>query len=333
MRRGLKVKKNRIVKLLLVTLIMCISMTGCFNYRDINKVIFATTILYDVNEAGDVAIYLDCIRPYRSANESSEKGKREIFKGEGSTVLEAAQNINMASSYEVNLSQCRSYIITEKAAKRGIKSYLDVMKRSQEYVIRPYLLVYNGSIPDLFKKVYGEEENIGSYIEDIVTKTKKNPPAIGISINEYLSKSTLDYEDLVVGALTLKDDFTKSRIELNGAAVFRNDILIDQLSKDDIINYKYLMGTASSGIIKVKNPIDESNNISLEIINAKTTTKLDYIDGKFELEKNIWLKCNVGEVQGVFSSLDEMSGKLKLQAEADLTKSIYDMFEKYKLRV
>ncbi|GKX67795.1 Ger(x)C family spore germination protein [Inconstantimicrobium mannanitabidum] len=325
-------KSNKFIKSVSLIIILSISLSGCFNYRDINKVVFATAALFDVNEKGNIVIYLDCITPYRSKNESSEKGKRELFKGEGSSVLEAAQKINMASSYEVNLSQCRSYIFTDNAARRGIKNYVDVMNRSQQYIVRPYLLVYKGQVQDLFSKAYGEEENIGFYIDDIVTKTKNNPSAIGTTINEYISKSTMNYKDIVVGELGVKSDLNKSRLELNGAAVFRDDTMVAEMNPDDIANYKYLNGVSSTGVIKVKNPMDENKTISLQIISSKAVTNLKYIDGKFELNKDIWIKCNVGEVQGTFNSLAEMSDKLKLEAETYLNKQVYDTFEKYKLK-
>ena len=58
-------------------------MQGCYSYEDINNGIFVTTIIFDENEIGDVELYLDTVKPYRSANESSDKGQREVYQGTG----------------------------------------------------------------------------------------------------------------------------------------------------------------------------------------------------------------------------------------------------------
>ena len=112
-------------------------LVSCFNYRDINKVSFSTSIIFDTDDFGRSVVYVDCVKPYRSTNESSDKGKRIIYKGLGKTTLEALRDINLASSYELNYSQNRAYIFTERAAKEGIKKYTDLINNNQEFQIKP----------------------------------------------------------------------------------------------------------------------------------------------------------------------------------------------------
>ncbi len=61
--------------------ILPLLLVGCFNYRDINKVSFSTSIIFDTDDFGRAVVYVDCVKPYRSTNESSDKGKRIIYKG------------------------------------------------------------------------------------------------------------------------------------------------------------------------------------------------------------------------------------------------------------
>ncbi|MGL5378874.1 MAG: Ger(x)C family spore germination protein, partial [Clostridium sp.] len=113
----MKIKKlSKCLIILLFPILLC----GCFNYQDINKVTFTTSIIFDTDDFGNVIVYLDCVKPYRSTNESSDKGRRIIYKGIGKTALEALKDVNLASSYELNYSQNRAYIFTEKAAREGI---------------------------------------------------------------------------------------------------------------------------------------------------------------------------------------------------------------------
>ena len=126
----MKNKKNLFLTICTIILLPLL-LTGCFNYHDINKVTFPTSVIFDINDLGEAVIYLDCIKPYRSTNDSSDKGRRIIYKGEGRTAMEALEDINRASSYKLNYSQTRAYIFTEKAAKNGIKKFLDLINNNK----------------------------------------------------------------------------------------------------------------------------------------------------------------------------------------------------------
>ena len=112
--------KRRKISILLSLLLLPLLLTGCFDYHDINKVTFPTSIIFDVDDLGQEIVYLDCIKPYRSTNDSSDKGRRIIYKGEGKTALEAINDINRASSFKLDYSQTRAYIFTEKASVLSI---------------------------------------------------------------------------------------------------------------------------------------------------------------------------------------------------------------------
>ena len=79
--------KSKIFLKFLSVAFLPLLLVGCFNYKDINKVSFSTSIIFDTDDFGRSVIYVDCVKPYRSTNESSDKGKRIIYKGIGKTTL------------------------------------------------------------------------------------------------------------------------------------------------------------------------------------------------------------------------------------------------------
>ena len=70
--------KRKLASILSI-IIFSILFIGCFNYREINKITFATSIIFDRDEYDNVILYIDCVRPYRNANESSDKGRTNYF--------------------------------------------------------------------------------------------------------------------------------------------------------------------------------------------------------------------------------------------------------------
>ena len=145
--------KRRRYSLLLVLLFIPLFLTGCFDYHDINKVTFPTSIIFDIDDLGEAIVYLDCIKPYRSTNDSSDKGRRIIYKGQGKTALEALSDINRVSSFKLDYTQTRAYIFTEKASRKGIKKFLDLINNNSEFSMKPSAFVYYGDVDELLKTV------------------------------------------------------------------------------------------------------------------------------------------------------------------------------------
>ena len=90
---------KKMISLFIVFIIVTTTMSGCYNYKEVNNTTFTTSMIYDVDDLGNVIVYMDCVRPYRNTSESSDNGKRILYKGTGKTTLEAIRDINLASSF------------------------------------------------------------------------------------------------------------------------------------------------------------------------------------------------------------------------------------------
>lgn len=290
-------KQKRIIASFLLLIIILPIFSGCYNYKDINKVTFATTTIFDEDEIGNVLIYLECVKPYRSANESSDKGKRLVYKGTGKSVLEAIRNINMASSYKINFTQCKAYIFTEKVAKNGVLKYLDILSRGQEFMVRPYLFVLQDDVESLLETVEGDEEYLGLFINDLAMKMRTNPKTVTTNLNEYLNNRSKGYNINILGTLSLKEDVGKKKIELKGGTILRDDTMVSKITEGDGISYNFINNNVKSGTLQVANPSNENTFITLEILNSKTKTNTKFEGERFKVYKTINIECALAEVQ------------------------------------
>ena len=64
--------KKRLISIFIVILLFS-QICSCFNYTEINKITFATSIIFDIDEYDNVKIFLDC---YRSLD---QKIGKDIF--------------------------------------------------------------------------------------------------------------------------------------------------------------------------------------------------------------------------------------------------------------
>ena len=305
-------------------------LSGCFNYRDINKVSFSTSIIFDTDDFGRSVVYIDCVKPYRSTNESSDKGKRIIYKGMGKTTLEALRDVNLASSYELNYSQNRAYIFTEKAAKAGIKKYTDLINNNQEFQIKPDLFVYYGEVDDLLKITSSDEEYLGLYLEELVHKNTRNPRAMEANINDYLNNSLESNNTFIVGSIEIKEDALDKKIEIGGGSVIQDGKLVNKIDSREAMSYNLLMNKVRKGTLEISNPQDESGFITLEILSNNTTSNITYDKESIKLIKNLEIRVSLAEIQGKAIVDKNLLDYIKLSEEKEIESYLNNSFKKYK---
>lgn len=322
-------KKSRFIKFISV-LILPLLLGGCFNYEDINKVTFSTSIIFDIDDLGRCIVYLDCIKPYRSTNESSDKGRRIIYKGVGKTALEALKDMSMVSSYKLNYSQTRAYIFTEKAARNGIKMYLDLINNLDEFTMKPSAFVFYGDLDELLSTTSSDEEYLGLFLNDLVQKNKYNPRCMESNINFYLSNTLMGSNTLMLSSIDLKKDALDKKVEINGGSIFKDNVLVQRMDLEDSLTFNLLMGNVKSGTLEMGNPQTDNGFITLEILGSNVLSTLVYEDDKLKLIKDIEVDVSLAEAQGRLIIDNALLDYVKANKEAYIRGYAQYVFNKYK---
>lgn len=327
----MKINNKKILLITLIIVIISLNLSSCFNYREVNQVTFVTGVVFDLDENNNVVIYTDCIKPHRNANQSSDSGKRILYKGIGETTLEAIRDINIASSYKINFTQNRAIIFTEYAAKQGLNRFIDLINNDQEFQMKPYMFVYNGDIKELLESAVNEEEYLGLFLDELVQKNKANSKVILLNTNDYLVKSQMCSGYTVMGMLALREDVVDKRVELSGGAVIKNYTMVDQLNMNDGMSYNFLMNKMKTGTLEVPNPQDKKKLSTLEILGSKTDTSIDYNkkSGIIKVTKNVNVKTTIAESQGKLIISNNAVNLIKKEAENNLKNDLLEFANRY----
>lgn len=323
-------KLRKLGSCILIIMTLPLLLTGCFNYNDINKVTFSTSIIFDVDDLNQSVVYLDCIKPYRSTNESSDKGRRIIYKGSGKTSLEALEDINRVSSYKLNYSQVRAYIFTENAAREGIKKFLDLINNNSQFQMKPSVFVYYGDVDDLLKTASTDEEYLGLFLNDLVGKDKYNSKSVKANINYYLSNALMGSNVALISSINLKEDAIDKKIEINGASILKDNKLMEKLDVQDNLTYNLLMSGVKSGTLDVTNPQDKESFITLNILKSSVKDDLTYEEGKFKLNKDIFIDVSISEIQGKLTIDADTLDYIKINEQEYINGYAKYIFDNYK---
>ena len=315
-------------KITCALLIVILSLTGCFSYEDIDKAIFVTAVVLDVNSNNEVVLYLESFLPYRSSSKESAKGQRIIFNGKGKTVYEVMKDLNLSSSYKLNYTQNRVIIFTERATEFGIDNFIDTFQRVQQLLIRPYVVVYAGDPNKLMQLHLKEEEYIGIFLNNLIDNQKTSSRTVQVHLNEFLNKRNLGSGVNVVTLVEISKDELEPKLKVNGGTIIRDDKYAGNIKKSDGEKYNFLMDNVREGTLEPANPEHKDKFVTLNISNSKTKTYMSYDGKKIHLKKVIYTKASVAGIQNGLTLNKDNLAKLKIESENNIKKLCTDFFNK-----
>lgn len=306
-------------------------LSGCYGYNDIEKTIFCTGIIIDVDENNNVVQYSELFHSFRSKEDNSEKGTRLIFSTKGKTLFEAIRNQNKSSSYKINYEQNKVIIFTKRAAEYGIDNFIDFLNRDQEFLLRQYIMIFEGDPKELIQLKIKQEEYTGLFIFDLVRSELIKDFVDIYQVYEYLNDRHLGNFLIVISSFRVKEEALQEDIIIDGAAIINEGKMIEKMEGEDAAVYSAMMGKSSTKIMLVPNPKNEENCMTLEILDKNLKTSIMYKDNKVILEKKFNIRVSLAESEKPIE-LDnpEIIKEIEKTAEEGAKKLCIDLFEKYK---
>lgn len=319
----MKVKKAIAVILLVF---IAVSMTGCWNYRELENLAIVSGFAVDKGTNGaKYHLTIETIDTSGSGGGNSGGGgggqsaiSSEIIETDGDTIFDAVRNTLTVSDKKLYWGDCKVAIISSQLAAEGIAPLLDFINRDSE--------------PRLTIDLFVSKENTAADV--IVQKSPTNPitsyaiDKIAEDDSDYLSKVPYmqlykvndvlgsDGESLFLPALIL-DHENKNAPEADGTAVFKKDKLIGFLTGDESKYLLFVKGQVKGGLFLVAEG-GTVPNITLEIKKCQTTTSADLTGKTPKIKINVQIEAALGEME-TSADYDTESGIKKVEGDAEKT--------------
>lgn len=303
---------------------------GCFSYKDINKLIFITAVIVDIDKDNRPVIYIEGFKPYRSTVQGSEKGQRVLVRGSGKTAYEALRDINLSTSFRLNYTQYKALVFTKKAAMYGIDNWLDIFERDQEFVIRPYLLVTDESPEALLNVKIATVDYLGILLKDLIDNEGASTRSVRLALNEYLNRRLIGSQTEVVTLIGIKKNQPEERVEILGGAVLKDDKMMGILERPDGQGYNFLMNTLKTGSLEISNPEQNDQFVSLNVLRNYTKTDIFYDGTTIKLKKKIYIDTNIEEIEKQARLTDDVIKRIESKSEDNIKRACERVFQKYK---
>lgn len=234
-------------------------------------------------------------------------------------------------------------VFGEDVAKDGIQNILDYFLRNYEYRTDFYFVIAKNSTANEVLGILTPIESVPGFSMYISLKMSEEKWAAmkSIRIIELVNSIIADGDNPVLTGIEISQDEISpkstdilkqsgeyKKLKYTGLGAFNKDKLVGWLDEDESKGYNYITDN-------VKNTIeyadyDSKVKITYEIINAKSRTKVYFLENKPAIEVKIKTKCNIVIVEGEFDvSAEEnkqvlnelLASKVKLLCEKALNKA------------
>lgn len=311
----MKVRKFFIFLLIIVLLF---SLTGCYDAKSLETLAYVVALGLDIGENGNLKLSLQ-IAILSNAGDSgstSQSSQSTVTSVECSTVEAGINLVNSYISKKVNLSHCKTIVISEELAVTGISNEIFSFVNNLE--IRPDCNIIisrcnasdflDNSTPTLESVAaryyefiltsseytgYSENSNLSDFYNNILNTTGEATAILG-GINNKKTHSINDSNNLN-GAYKANEtpiEYNTS-VETMGLAVFKGDKLVGELNNIETMSHLIVTNKLQNATVTIPNPFQDSSSISLNIYLSKSTkNSLKFINGTPYITCKVFVSAN-----------------------------------------
>lgn len=283
---------------LILILLCCALLSGCWNYRGLNDIDIVTGIAVDKDEAA--GLYKLTFELIDTQAGGEDGGVAVLYvEAEGETLFDAIRNSKKRLINKLYGGNMQTLVISQKVAEtEGISVVLEEMLRDGEPRETMSVVISQQETAKEVLLTKGIDSKIISYEIHEMVEEDQRVTASTLNVPLYSAYNAIKGTGnaLVLPAMRCVRNEEETVAEGNGIALFRGDRLDGFLTPEQAKFYLFIVDKIKGGVLSfpVSHP-DES--ISMEIKGSKTKTEVSYRERQLTVNLSIKVKLNVMEIK------------------------------------
>ena len=337
--------KAKRVMIYLLLLGITISLTGCWNARELRNLAFVLAMGIDKSsKTNEYKVSFQVVIPGSVATGLTGGGGTTtpvvIYTGKGNTLFGAIRNTSQKVPRQLFFAHLQLVVIGEKLAKQGIQDLFDFFERSKEPRLTTMVLVARGSEAKPIISTLTSLEKIPA--NSITGKVKMSSILLSenyrIEIYEVLKGLVSEGEPLINGVKLIGDPdkgIDKSNVEktnpaadviIQGMTIFKDGKLKGWLDNDEARGTTWILNRMNSTIVELDCK-EEKNSIAVEIIRSSTEIHVEIKKGKPVFHIHVKEEGNLNEVQcpidlSDVSVLSDLENKWEIRTKKEIIAAV-----------
>lgn len=275
------------MKKILVLLFFIFSMTGCYDYKELNNLAIVSGIALDYdNTENKYKLTFEILNDDKVAENLEASKKTYYVNGEGKSITEAFNNTSLEIPKIPYYSHIKSLIISEDIAENHAKDFIDYLLRYSYINNMFYLFVakdYDAS--QILKSTTTQNRIISESLYNLMDNTALgNSLAINVNFEDYVELFVNPMQDIYLPSVTLEN----KKLKLQGVAIFEDNNLKEILDSNETQTLNILFNKNKNAYYEFKCNDNEDKYVSINIYSQKVDYKIN--QNKYAVTANLMAK-------------------------------------------
>ncbi|MEG6521324.1 Ger(x)C family spore germination protein [Desulfotomaculum sp. 1211_IL3151] len=320
--------------MLILSLLLIVSCTGCWDLREAEETGIVLGMGLDRNKEGNIVVIAQTVVPQApGVAGSGGAGEQKTFHNwysNGKTIFDAVRNLTLASPNTPFWSHNKVYIISENLARQGLMDVIDFLERDPEFKQSAWILIAQENLQEIMQSSGNMGQAPAQILNDIIQRRDRNSKYaisnLGEFIQQLISNETQAYtagvtfyqglmkeQDTV--SITGQEAKRAKELRVMNTAIFKGDKLVGWFNLEESRGLLWIQNKVEQGLIVLEML---HHNMSFEIL--KSNSKLEALikEGHLIMKVQVKVDVNIGDMTPG-NKLDEKHIK---EAEALLANEI-----------
>lgn len=280
---------------LIILLVLCLALTGCWDYRGLNKIVFVSGIAVDRNpESNDYIVTFEIMDLLGNIKQEGLSAK--VVESSGRTIAEAIRNANRRIIHRLYFGHSTMLILSEELALGGeLEQLLDWVLRDSEMRETSGIAVSVGQpAGDLLRLVGLDQSVIANEMEQIIREDARTA-SLTCHVAAYEAFNMLKAEGLSLVLPIFAKAYNDGQMVVasNGTAVFKDTVMLGTLSPLESRALLFILDKVEGGLLTCSLP---ENGKYFSLVVSKSKTKISYErdeKGRFTFRVNLRISTNL----------------------------------------
>lgn len=314
-------RNNKVLVIAIISFILYIYCKAGNRYVPIEEIAIPSAIGCDVENIDEETKYGVSLSIYTYPNGSASS---IVFTGKANTVPETrgTRQVQLTGKFLLGLEKV--VVISDKAARFGIKNFLEALWVNPTINDNAYFVVSKEKTEDILNfKIEGYNSS-GDYIDALIMHLPEfNFYSDNYKMIDVMIRANSEGRSLVLPYIEIKDD----KLKVTGMALFKKDKLVKILELKETRTMNMLRESNVQGVVELqKNPKSYLSFYGT----SKRTVECKKVGDKFQFDINLKIKGNVAS-NSMYQNLVE-NPEVKKIIEKDLKREVeklsYDFIKK-----
>lgn len=252
-------------------ILLCISLTGCWDRREIGNVTIVLGLAVDADEKEDQIRMTAQVANTSTISAASEKGSGGSggnakpylnLSSSAKTVLPAVRSSVTKSGSKLYMSHNYVILFGQSLAERGLGNYMDFFLRDHELRLDMNLLIARGQGADILDADTGFQSIPALHVHDLINAQEQLSTGMTVSVLDFVNRLAAGRSAPLIPIIEALSEGETQVLNMGGTAVFDGDRMIGELNEQETRGLLWITDLVKQAVLVV--PIEE-DRVTIEV--------------------------------------------------------------------